>query len=74
MKTIARVQETAIGGDEDFGSEAAAREAGRKTRYGLARGKASCRRIVVEEDYIRGFLLKGVEPAAIWVEKAVART
>ena len=50
VQTIARIDEPAIVGNEDFRSKVAARETGWKTGNRLARGEMGGSGVVVEED------------------------
>src|ERR1051326_722979 len=49
VETVARVKETAVGTDQDFGGEAAARKARREARNGFTRGQATGCGIVIKK-------------------------
>src|SRR4051812_7112215 len=68
VQTIACIEEAAIAGEHDLRAEIAAGEPGRQAGNGLSRRQAPVPGVVVQKNDVRGFLLKGVTPAAIRVK------
>src|SRR6476646_1727534 len=63
VQTVAGINKSAIGGNQDLGAKVTAGESGRQTRDRLARSEAAVHGVVVEEDNGGAFLLEGVTPA-----------
>ena len=73
VQTVACIEEPALGRNQDFRGEIAARESRRQGGDGLPCGQPPLLGIVVKQDDVRAFLLKAVEPAAIRMEEEMPR-
>src|SRR6185437_2239960 len=71
VQAVADIEELAVGRDQDSRTEVAAGEAGGQRRDRLPRRQFAGRRVVIEPNHRRTFLLNGVKPAAIGVEVEV---
>src|SRR6185503_1064334 len=74
VETVARIDESSIGGDQYLRAEIAAGESGWQAGNRLPRCEPSLRGVVVEQDNIRAFFLNGIEPAPIRVEVEMPRS
>src|SRR4051812_28252015 len=73
VQSIADVNEGAIAGNKNFRAEITARESGRKAGDGLPGGESTIGAIVVEQNNIGAFFLKGIKPASVRMEMEMTR-
>src|SRR5262245_39705458 len=74
VESVARIDKSPIGRDQDFGAEVTAGKPGRQCGDRLPRGQTPRLGVVVEQHDRRAFLLDGVEPATIGMKMEMPRS